>query len=125
MQIVVHLSSYYEFKPFETEPTKEELNSLDVIHSLNAGPLKRTLVEADTYTDINIPEHQIIALVEHYLRLGRAKNPNQIIASYLDSEVMPQHAPQSSWKYIEVPGNLELETFLNMYFGLNKENNAK
>lgn len=115
MLITIDVSSYYEWDPAPEgyTPTEEETLGLLYKPSSNGGWLKKTLIEDETHTAINIPETEFIDAEESAQRLGRTFNRTMHVATLLDQHVMKHHAPSHAFLKISVHDDPAMEAALN------------
>lgn len=123
MQIIIHLSKYYDWEKVKDDkfvPTQEQQIAMEYKADAGGAWLKRVLLTKDTYSTVGFPPSEVQNMVEHYERIGTPKSENEVIAAYLEDRLLPHIGPKQFWSYIEVESNKDLETYLNMRFGLNK-----
>jgi len=104
MRIVIHVHTYYDWEPVPTDVqvTEADIKARRVKPASNGGWVMRVTKKGDTHTQINLPEHQIAALiVEGIIRDKVVHSRADAIAHYLSRHVMPHHAHRNWMKAVE------------------------
>lgn len=105
MRIYVHVSKFYDWEslPEGVEPTEADVKSNRVKPALNGGWLMRVPKEMETYTDIQLPEAQLVALiVQDAFKEGNFYDRCEAAGHYLARHVAQHHFHRSWITKIEV-----------------------
>jgi hypothetical protein len=107
MRVVVHLAKFYDWVPVppDVKVAEADVKADRVKPAADGGWLMKVTKEADTYTTVLLPEHQIVAkIIDEKTRSsgGRTLSRKQAVGFYLSEHVMPQHAHRTWIKGFEV-----------------------
>lgn len=105
MQIVVHISSFYDWQPVppDVEVSPEDIAAKLVKPSSTGGWMMRVERQAATHTHVAVPEHEIATtIIGDAIREHTALTRAKAAAVYLARHVMPHHAHRSAIQRFEV-----------------------
>ncbi len=105
MQIVVHVSGFYNWLPVPTgvEVTEADKLAKRVKPDASGGWLMRVPQKNDSHTDIRLPESQLIAqIVSSHVRDHETLTRAQAASHYVLRHVLPHHAHKAWAKRAEV-----------------------
>ena len=105
MKIVVHVDGFYDWQPVpgHVEVSEADIAAKRVQPSNTGGWLMRVPRREPTYTDVSIPENQILAMmIEGFVRDGIVYTRKQAVGVYMSRYIMPHHAHRAWTRDIEM-----------------------
>jgi hypothetical protein len=107
MRIVLTHSKFYDWVPVPSDVTVTpgDVASGKVKQGASGRFLTRVTKDLETHTQVNLPEHQIVAkIIDDKTRPsgGRTLSRKEAAAMYLAEHVVPNHAPRPSLTGVDV-----------------------
>lgn len=105
MRIFVYVNKFYDWEPLpnDVEPTEQDIKSNRVKPSLGGGWLMRVPKVKDTYTDIQLPEQQLVnLLMQDAFKEGVFHDRAEAAGHWLARHIAQHHFHRSWITKIEV-----------------------
>lgn len=118
-KIFIRVGKWHDWAVTE-DVTEEEVAAGLVRQNVSGDYTKKVIVESESVTEIGLPESEVEDCMEHFDRVDKPKSREQVVAWYVEEQVMPYHARMEDWLDIAVPEEPELEAYLKRRFDLPK-----
>ena len=118
MHIIAHVARWFDWVPESEQPSDEDIAQRRVKPDQAGKWTRRVLIDAPSHVKVNLPEAEIVDCQAHFERVERPKDRAELVRWYLADTLLPLHAPRDAWRSIEVPGEPEVEAYVNQVLKL-------